>query len=88
MYNTSLISTAFKNKFVNNLNLDTNIAYNNFAENAWDGINYRPRSNDTEIKFIDWFFRTQWHKGNKFDIELESVYCPATIRLLLIMALK
>lgn len=88
----SILSNSFKNSFVNNLNInsvniDPNKAYQYFSNNAWDAINLRPRNNDTEIKFIDWLFRTQWHKGNKFVIELESVLftCPSCQRHLMML---
>jgi len=65
-------SQAFKNSFVNVKDPDLQKGYKWFSEAAYD-VKNRFRGNDTEIKFIDWFLSNQWHRGNKFDIELESV---------------
>ena len=85
--NNSPASQSFKNRFQNIEDVNLQESFKWFSDSAYDGINNRPRSNDTEIKFIDWFLREKWNLGNKFDIELESILfaCPSCQRRLIML---
>lgn len=87
IFNNSLVPTEFKNKFYHVSDIQQQRAYRHFSDAAFDGINMKPRNNDTEIKFIEWFLDTQWSRGNKFEIELESVLfaCPSCQRHLMML---
>lgn len=77
----------FKNRFINLSTAQQQKAYEVFSDAAFDGLNLRPRTNDTEIKFMVWFITEQWSRGNKFTIELESVLysCPSCQRHLMML---
>lgn len=79
--------TNLRNRFINLSATQQRKAYEVFSDAAFDGLNLRPRTNDTEIKFMVWFITEQWSRGNKFTIELESVLysCPSCQRHLMML---
>ena len=46
--------------------------FKEFARNAFDDAGDK-RFNDTEVKFLYNFFTEHYHKGNRFEIQMESV---------------
>ncbi|QTD39175.1 hypothetical protein JL193_08035 [Polaribacter batillariae] len=72
-FNNTLVPQNIKNKFHNTSDVLEQNAYKTFTDSAHDSVKNYFRSNDTEVKFINWFLNTQWHRGNKFDIELDSL---------------
>jgi len=81
--NTKVFDTSgnFGNRFVKLSAPEIN-EFKYFSSAAYDGLKNRDRINDTEIKFIHWFLRNQWHRGNRFVIEWSSVLytCPSCQR--------
>ena len=87
LLNNNAVPIEFRGKFINISNEQQRLAYEVFSDAAFDGINLKRRTNDTEIKFIEWFLTEQWSKGNKFIVELESVLysCPSCQRHLMML---
>lgn len=81
--NTKVFDTSgnFEDRFVK-LPVPEINEFKYFSSAAYDGLKNRDRINDTEIKFIHWFLRNQWHRGNRFLIEWSSVLytCPSCQR--------
>lgn len=60
---------SLRSRFVEPDNYDK---FKEFARNAFDNKG-KERFNDTEVKFLYNFFTEHYHKGNRFEIQMESV---------------
>ena len=65
---------SLKPRFVEPDNYDK---FKEFARNAFDNKENK-RFNDTEVKFLYNFFTQHYNKGNRFEIQMESVLFTCT----------